>query len=432
MQSVASGSGHKTKKGTEADEQDEDRKGTRAKGKLQKSKSRQDRSTPEPSASTSSLSATSIASPRQQTAEGEAERPEDNIPRYDDVPVREGYKVNPVEVQIRATLETIIDVDSVSQTFTARVYLECRFPKDFVDKKGRLGENEKMLDHYMQCFKFLNMVEEKTKTDMDIGSSPDGKQWYVRWTTTGVFAENFELDDFPLDTQELTVSIQFSKSTQGSAPVVLKVVADADSLVNSRRCSKVRSLWIIDHYLDLKPILSDPEESSVQKIFPTMDISAVVHRRPMNYFWSIIVPMFLFVQMSVMSFCLAYKDASDRLGVSLTLVLTAAAYKFVVSNMLPAIPYLTLLDKYVMMCSLWLVLIVFENGLVGKFGSASLDFWIFAVLETTFVVANVCFCCKSWRSLKARQAMPPVVRTSMKPESPNMSLLHPQTIGCNV
>ena len=46
--------------------------------------------------------------------------------------------------------------------------------------------------------------------------------------------------------------------------------------------------------------------------------------------------------------------------VSLTLTLTAAAYKVAIESMTPNIGYLTLLDKYVLGCALFIALTVFE------------------------------------------------------------------------
>ena len=56
----------------------------------------------------------------------------------------------------------------------------------------------------------------------------------------------------------------------------------------------------------------------------------------------------------------AAEDMAVRLTVSLTLTLTAAAYKVAIESMTPNIGYLTLLDKYVLGCALFIALTVFE------------------------------------------------------------------------
>ena len=52
---------------------------------------------------------------------------------------------------------------------------------------------------------------------------------------------------------------------------------------------------------------------------------------------------------SLLSFCqysVNFMTPEERLATTLTLVLTAASYKFAMTLMTPAIAYLTLLDKY--------------------------------------------------------------------------------------
>lgn len=51
----------------------------------------------------------------------------------------------------------------------------------------------------------------------------------------------------------------------------------------------------------------------------------------------------------------------DRLSVTLTLILTAVAYKFVVAASLPQVSYLTILDMHVLVCFVFLVANASEN-----------------------------------------------------------------------
>ena len=51
-------------------------------------------------------------------------------------------------------------------------------------------------------------------------------------------------------------------------------------------------------------------------------------------------------------------DLADRLSVNLTLLLTAMAFKFVLSDTLPPTPYLTTMERYV----LWTFVVLFLQG----------------------------------------------------------------------
>ncbi len=65
--------------------------------------------------------------------------------------------------------------------------------------------------------------------------------------------------------------------------------------------------------------------------------------------------------MTLTSFIIPSNSLADRMSVNLTLLLTAVAFKFVVSQSLPHISYLTLLDKYVLTSFVMLFFVVVEN-----------------------------------------------------------------------
>merc|ERR1739842_277222 len=81
---------------------------------------------------------------------------------------------------------------------------------------------------------------------------------------------------------------------------------------------------------------------------PNFLIIAKLQRRPEYYMWNVVFIMTLLVLLSGVSITLWGEDnASDRIETSLTLLLTAVAYKYIVNNFLPPTPYLTHLDIYV-------------------------------------------------------------------------------------
>ena len=91
--------------------------------------------------------------------------------------------------------------------------------------------------------------------------------------------------------------------------------------------------------------------------------------------------------MSFSVVCISPEDAGDRLSITLTLVLTAVAYKYVIAQQLPAISYLTLMDKYVLFSFFLLGVGVVENVIVkwiSKDDSTRADYvdWIYFATAT--------------------------------------------------
>ena len=80
--------------------------------------------------------------------------------------------------------------------------------------------------------------------------------------------------------------------------------------------------------------------------FNTFDARLVIKRKSGFYVWKVIVPLSLVVMMSWSVFWIDAKNIAAQLTVSVTAILTLIAFQFSVSQMLPAVPYLTTLDKF--------------------------------------------------------------------------------------
>lgn len=95
---------------------------------------------------------------------------------------------------------------------------------------------------------------------------------------------------------------------------------------------------------------SNPSESSAGIIYPRCKFTIYLWRKTGYYLSNVILPICVLTLLSPLS-CSINDDGtslgtSDRLGITLTLLLTAVAYKFVVASSLPTVSYLTLLDRF--------------------------------------------------------------------------------------
>ena len=91
---------------------------------------------------------------------------------------------------------------------------------------------------------------------------------------------------------------------------------------------------------------SDPSESAAGFVYPRCAFVTTLARRPGYYLTNIVLPMAAITFLTAISAGAVEADGSrlgtgDRLSVSLTLMLTAVAYKFIVASSLPQISYLT-------------------------------------------------------------------------------------------
>ena len=110
-----------------------------------------------------------------------------------------------------------------------------------------------------------------------------------------------------------------------------------------------------------------------------LSIRLRVNRLPAYYFGNIIFPNFLIVAGCFSAFVIPREDIADRLSVTVTLMLAAVAFRFIVSTMLPKVSYLTIMDYYLLVGFVALILMIAENAIVGipalDESGAAIDLW---------------------------------------------------------
>jgi hypothetical protein len=153
-------------------------------------------------------------------------------------------------------------------------------------------------------------------------------QWKIRYKVS--VSESFELENFPFDTQDLTVAIEFAPDCLPCAQLQGAVVP--------------RKVVVKEHILsngigwDLRSTEATiPHVNEGSSAAPLFLVIVKVERCWVPYCWNVLlVPFFIFDYI---------EDFGDRIGFLITLFLAAVAYQFVVKGDLPKLSYLSLIDK---------------------------------------------------------------------------------------
>jgi len=218
---------------------------------------------------------------------------------------------------------------------------------------------------YKDRIDIKNFIEHNDPLDSNVLKVGDDLVLSMRFE--GEFFENMELENFPFDMQELSIDIAINCRPNGKLPVDLVVANDAQIGVSEHGFA-LHQLYDLDYRMTfVERVIGDVTSSC----YPTITISARVYRKPGYVIFNVLIPMATFVIMAGMQFTIDRANQDARLAVSLTLVLTAAAYKFSISSMIPSISYLTLADRYVLFCSVIIFLLVLEGAIVGNFAVES-------------------------------------------------------------
>jgi hypothetical protein len=307
---------------------------------------------------------------------------------------------------LRVTFVQLKGVDCVEQTFKAHLMVECRIAQGALDPDLMIQSDEfpkpsavdgsfrpSALWYLNKQFDYPNALEFNV---LESKTFAVGDDLHLVQRVDGTFNEIMNLANFPFDTQQLNVELMVKCAAEGPMPAALSVGRDV--LAATEHFSQP-NLWDLhgDVGLSLHEVGPKNAQGVRMKTYPALQISVLLSRRPAYYVINIAMPMAIFSLMGALVFMVPRDDVASRLQVSLTLVVTAATYKFAISSMMPAIAYLTLLDKYIISTSLLIALVVFENGLAGALLTDASDWlWLHAVVISWLVMHGYFVCEWYW------------------------------------
>lgn len=260
------------------------------------------------------------------------------------------------DVYVYVNVFSITEISTTSQVFNAYFFLRATW----VEPLLRSAEEFQPDAAWTPRFQFMNAVEtpdvqEEQTEVLRWRQGPQGNP-VVSWSAKcrGTFREHFELGLFPFDAQDLHLTI----SSQQKNTWIHEDCFDGVK-------SKLRKTYIVLPEFKVDgPALKPREELALGK-FATLDIVFTAHRRFTFHLWNVFFPVFLLTAMQFAVFAVDVADVADRLSVTLTLVLASVAYKYVVSQNLPNISYLTVCDLYVVGSFVFMAAVVLENAICG-------------------------------------------------------------------
>ena len=289
------------------------------------------------------------------TAMSEIEPPARTPP----TPLMRTITVNFIEVN------RVADIDIILQRFKAEFFVQFCFVGGALDadlsKPGAVFPFDASgrptfrpsAEWYMAQVDFNNAHEYK---QLDAKVVTDGDDILMNLRFEGIFSEIMELEQFPCDVQDLTMSLAFNCRTTGMMPLrirnspTVKTSIAPDAFVDGK-------MWTLHPHLELR---AGEYGTMEDRKFPSLQMIVLVGRNPQFYLWNLALPVFCFVPLCILQFCVPRDQTPERLGVSLAIVLTAIAHKFSMATLVPSVSYLTFLDRYVLSSMMLIFFITFQ------------------------------------------------------------------------
>jgi hypothetical protein len=237
-----------------------------------------------------------------------------------------------------------LDIDEISgekQSFTVNVFVRLRWKDERLAHIGKSAEIIPLTDvweGYLLVVGQQALFRRAMPEDVDV--EPDGTVIY-RQQWSGPLSQPLSLANFPLDKQDFNIHFVATGYRANEIEFVPDVIPGAEDLVGGG-LAKELSLpdWKV---LSVKPE-ARPFKLEKGLEVPGFALTFVAKRHFAYYLWNIMLPMWLIVMMSWAPFWVDPHRAEVQMGVASSSVLTLIAYRFVIANLLPKLPYLTRID----------------------------------------------------------------------------------------
>jgi len=248
----------------------------------------------------------------------------------------------PTEVSFFIFVIDIDDISGANQNFTANVGVRLQW------KDQRLAEETKSI-RMMPLKEVWNprilLANRQTLTRTSLPEvvevSPDGTVNY-RQRYVGPLSQPLDLSEFPFDRH--TFTIQFIAA--GFKSENLRFVpgrSDEYEIAGGAIAEKLSQPdWDIEKY----SAHARPYEPIKGFKVAGFDLEFTAKRHLLYYIWQVIVPLVFIVVMSWGAFWIDPEHAGAQIGVATSSMLTLIAYRFMLGDLLPHLPYMTRMDYF--------------------------------------------------------------------------------------
>ena len=302
---------------------------------------------------------------------------------------------HPLKLELmRVDVRQIKNIDQIAQTFNARVFIQFRIDGGALDEALCEGLNDRGAEPALRSARwFLDKLEWHNAAELPtiitkMVNKMNDRDLSLVLEVEGSFLETFELENFPIDYQELTIKLRTACAREGGMPCIFCKTALKSCALNVDTGNfSLANVWRLEPIVDA---FISSYQAMEGRTYPVLSMRCHIHRLPGFYVLNVVLPMGLFALMTLLRFRIQLPDL--RLSFSMTLIFIAIAYKFVTIGALPAIAYLTLLDKFVMSQTTIIVLSAFEHG----FGHQEYDLVVVWVTVGLWIAAHLYFAARAF------------------------------------
>jgi hypothetical protein len=250
----------------------------------------------------------------------------------------------------------IKEINPSSESFSARIRIYALWDFDFLGRDDDLSKFGKLAiengayyplkptevqqfsnEVLMPEIKFFNAIETTALDEVPSirAYCREGNGGAAMWNQGYLctFREHFELQNFPFDSQDLTMELRLDN------PRTWDLYDLSIHSVLFYRTALEMAEWSLG-----KPTIARQNPSH-----KGTNIKLQVLRKPGYYINNICSVQIMLAILCMSSFALPPDDLGDQISIIITLMLTSVAFKFVIADALPKVTYSTLMDSFILM-----------------------------------------------------------------------------------
>lgn len=255
----------------------------------------------------------------------------------------------PTEVLIGMRLVDLLAINDVDQTIS----LDLSTRMQWTDSRLAAWEGCKLpiasIWFPTLAMKNSGRIFERWPDTVSVGEG--GRIMYLQ-RSSGTFSSYHKLREFPFDTQH--ISLHFFPLEWSAEKLVFvndTAFTGASEVLNI-------SDW---QFLGIEATLREANFAYLDQVRSGYDLTITTKRYLGFYMWKIFLPITMIVMMSWSVFWIDPAQYGTQIGLSATTVLTMVAFIFATTSMLPSLGYFTLLDRYVVLATLFVFLALLQS-----------------------------------------------------------------------
>jgi len=259
---------------------------------------------------------------------------------------------DPLQIYVVGKIYKISIIDVISQNFSCDVSFEVWFDdpdREDVSKMQTIQMDDSAIPHLTKIHNAETKEDdyEPYMTQYPRSANKPYGNMRVMQRQKLVCSCSVDLHTFPFDKQELPFAFRLPRSADKNN--VLNLV----SLTLSQECL---TDWVL-----VGPFIRDDDPTNTNLVR-----TAIVQAKRTPHYYVVNICSLIFILTSICTYVFACDVTSpaDRASVSMTMMLTSVAFKFLVDDRLPRLSYATLLDKYMYFCFFFQLLIIVENAAI--------------------------------------------------------------------